>query len=238
MGITAPPAGFPPPPAGFAPPPPAGFAPPPPGYPQQPTWPGHPATVAAPRTPPPAQAPPRTTGKGWWRRNVWGLVALLPLLALAFGPSVKEGLDYYNRHAHEAVLPGGDGWVTYADARIRLVEFGPATDLETRSGEPFQPPPNTKVWRAAIEFDASSPDAVAGCTLALEDTQGREFSANPVEISGVASLVATCTPKDDGTPSPWQVELYFVTPASAQPEAVRVTRATQLPHYARLPASP
>jgi hypothetical protein len=169
---------------------------------------------------------------------MWGLIALLPVLALAFGPSVKEALDDYNRlHPHEAVLPGGDGWVTYGEARIRLVEFGPATDLTTRSGEPFQPPPNTKVWRAAIEFDASSHDAVAGCDLLLEDTQGREFSANPVEISGVGSLFAGCTPEDDNAPSPWQVELYFVTPASAQPEAVRVIRDLQLPRYARLPAS-
>lgn len=185
----------------------------------------------------PGQATP--TAKGWWRRNLWGLIALLPVLALALGPSVKDGLDLYNRvDAHEAVLPGGDGWVAYADARIRLVSFEPVTDLETRSGEPFTPPANTKVWKATIAFDAASKDAVIGCNLALEDSQGRHFSANPTELAGTGGArFPACTPEDDNAPSPWQVELYFVTPASAQPEAVRVTRGTQLPRYARLEIS-
>jgi hypothetical protein len=215
----------------------AGFPAPPPGY--------RPAVAQPPpvQAPPPAQAPPTT--KGWWRRNLWGLIALLPILALALGPSVKEALDMYNRvDAHEAVLPGGDGWVAYSDVRMRLVGFGPATDLKTYDDEPWQPPANTKVWRATVAIDAGDKYAkdkyiVAGCNLILEDTDGRQFTANPTELSGSdpSRRVASCSPEDDDTPSPWEVEVYFVLPDSAQPAALRIVRGTQLPRYARFPVS-
>ena len=216
--------GFPPAPPGHAPPP---------GYPPMPG-----------QTPPPGTGRATTT-KGWWRRNLWGLIALLPVLALALGPSVKDALDTYNRvDAHEAVLPGADGWVSYADVRWRLVGFEPATDLKTSDDQPFQPPANTKVWRATITVDAGDKWAtdkyvVAGCNLGLEDSEGRRFTANPTELSGSAAgrRVATCSPEDDDTPTPWEVEIYFVLPESAQPAAVRILRATELPRYARFPVS-
>jgi hypothetical protein len=211
---TAQPSGFPP-----------AYGPPPPGYAPMPA-------------PPPPGTGRATTTKGWWRRNLWGLIALLPILGLALGPTLKESLDLYNRvDAHDAVLPGGDGWVSYSDARIRLVSFGPATDLKTYDGEPFQPPARTKVWKATLAFDAASKDAVTGCTLALEDSEGRIFSANPTELSGARARFPACTPEDDNAPSPWQVDMYFMTPEAAQPAAVRVTRGLQLPRYARLETS-
>jgi hypothetical protein len=186
-----------------------------------------------------------TTTKGWWRRNLWGLIALLPVIALALGPSVKEGLDLYNRvDAHEAVLPGSDGWVSYSGVRMRLVGFAPATDLQTYDGEPWQPPANTKVWRATVAIDAGAKwatdkYAVAGCNLKLEDTEGRQFTANPAEMSGSnpSRRVASCSPEDDDTPTPWEVEAYFLLPESAQPAALRIIRGTDLPRYARFPVS-
>jgi hypothetical protein len=209
---------------------------PPPGYPPQ-------GLAAAP--PPQPGAPPATASKGWWRRNIWGLIALLPILALALGPSVKEALDRYNRSdAHEAVLPGGDGWVSYSDVRWRLVEFGPATGLTTYDGAPFSPPANTKVWVATVAVDAgekwaTDKYAVAGCNLKLEDSEGRQFTANPTELSGSdpSRRVASCSPEDDDSPTPWEVEIYFVLPESAQPAALRIIRGTELPRYARFPVS-
>lgn len=157
------------------------------------------------------------------------------MLALALGPSVKEGLDHYNRTVpHEAVLPGADGWVSYSDARMRLASFGPATDLETYGGEPFSPPGGTKAWKATIEIEAASKESVAACTVKLEDTEGRTYSSSPNELQGARTRFASCTPEDDEAPSPWLVDLYFVTPESAQPAAVRVTRGLLNPRYARL----
>ncbi|MDQ7905358.1 hypothetical protein RB614_12565 [Phytohabitans sp. ZYX-F-186] len=216
-------------------PPPHGAA----GVPMVGPFPGQP--VPAQGFPMPGQpAPPPPAGpktRGWWRRNIWGLVALLPVLALALAPSVKDGLDLYNRHPHEAVLPSADGWTSYSDARMRLVSFGPATDLKTYGGEPFQPPGKTKAWKATIEVEAADKESVIGCNLALEDAEGRLFGAKPDELSGARTPFPSCTPEDDEAPSPWQVEMYFVTPDSARPAAVRVTSGLHLPHYARLATS-
>ncbi|BCB80925.1 hypothetical protein Pflav_073350 [Phytohabitans flavus] len=151
-------------------------------------FPGHPvATQGFPPPGPPLAQPPVPAGprpKGWWRRNRWGLIALLPVLALALAPSVNDALDQYNRYAHEAVLPSAGGWISYSDARMRLVSFGPATDLKTYGGEPFQPPDKTKAWKATVEFEAADKEAIIGCDLALEDAEGRLFSTNPAELSG------------------------------------------------------
>jgi len=193
--------------------------------------------VAYPQ-PPPTTGQPARAAKGWWRRNLWGLIVLLPVLALALGPSVKDGLDLYNRmDAHEAVRAGSDGWVTYSGARMRLVDFGPATDLKTYEGTAFEPPGDTKVWRATIAFEAASKDTIKACNLTLEDTEGRLFSANPTEMAGTRTLYPSCTPDDDNAPSPWEIVMYFVTPESARPEAVRISRGLELPRYARLEMS-
>ena len=194
---------------------------------------------------PPPGSGRASAAKGWWRRNLWGLVALLPILALALGPSAKEALDLYNRvDAHEAVLAGSDGWVSYSGVRMRLVDFGPAADLKSSDGTPWQPPAKTKVWRATIAVDAgekwaSDKYVVAGCNLGLEDTEGRQFTANPTELSGSdpSRRVASCSPDDDDTPTPWEVEVYFVMPESARPAAVRIVRGNELPRYARFPVS-
>ncbi|WP_460844946.1 hypothetical protein [Phytohabitans suffuscus] len=182
--------------------------------------------------------PAAPKAKGWWRRNLWGLIVLLPVLALAVGPSAKDGLDVYNRRGpHEAVLPGGDGWVSYSGARMRLVDFGPATDLKTYGGDAFQPPGSTRAWKATVEFEAADKESVAACNLALEDGDGRLFSANPSELTGARTPFPSCTPADDDAPSPWQVDMYFVTPESARPAAVRIARGLELPRYARLATS-
>lgn len=168
---------------------------------------------------------------------MWGIVALVPLLALALAPGVKEGLDLFNRvEAHEAVNPGPDGWVSYSGARIRLAELVPTTDLKRYNGEPFQIPAGTRIWRATITFDAPKADAVSGCFISLEDREGRTFGSTPEELAGAKLPYPGCTPDDENTPSPFQTVAVFLLPETATPAAVRVTRPTEMPRYARLTA--
>ncbi|GAA4715129.1 hypothetical protein [Phytohabitans rumicis] len=239
----APSAGPPPAPPPPTPSPPVPLPAPAAGPPLWTAAPPGPPPLAPPAVPPPglvvqpAAVHAPTAPKGWWRRNLWGLLALVPVLALAMGPGVKEGLDVYNRvDFHEAVNPGADGWVSYSDARIKLAELAPTTDVKTYGGEPFPVPAGTRVWRATITFEASTTKAVGGCTLALEDKDGRMFGPNPDELDGARVGFPACTPEDDNAPSPWQTVTYFVLPESATPAAVWVSRATSMPRYARLPA--
>ncbi|GAA4438938.1 hypothetical protein [Phytohabitans houttuyneae] len=176
--------------------------------------------------------------KGWWRRNLWGLIAILPAFALAIGPSAKEGFDKYTSgYPRQAVQPSSDGWASYAGARVRLVTFEPAIYLEKYDGELFRPQGGTKVWKATLAFEAADRKALAGCDLVLEDTAGRLYSVNPDELDGTRAGYPSCTPDEDDPSTPWQAEMYFVTSGSAQPSAVRVVNSLELPLYARLPTS-
>ncbi|MEJ3748338.1 hypothetical protein WEI85_34270 [Actinomycetes bacterium KLBMP 9797] len=196
-----------------------------------------PATEPATASPPPVE-PPARPERGWWRRNLWGLIALVPLFALAIAPAAKDGWDLYNRvEAHEAVPAGADGWVTYAGARIRLVELAPATGLQNYREQPFTPPKGVRVWRATLAFETSDPQGMVSCGIELEDRAGRRYSDAPNELSGAADLgFSNCAPEDDNTPSPYQTFAYFALPESATPAAIRITRPTGMPRYAHLPA--
>ncbi|MEJ3745251.1 hypothetical protein WEI85_18405 [Actinomycetes bacterium KLBMP 9797] len=202
----------------------------------QPTTRQPPAPPATPAVASPTPvAPP---ARGWWRRNLWGLIALVPVFALAIAPAAKDGWDLYNRiEAHEAVPAGADGWVTYAGARIRLVELAPATGLQNYREQPFTPPKGVRVWRATLAFETSDPQGMVSCGIELEDRAGRRYSDAPNELSGAADLgFSNCAPEDDNTPSPYQTFAYFALPESATPAAIRITRPTGLPRYAHLPA--
>ena len=174
---------------------------------------------------------------GWWRRNRWGLVALLPALLGASALDLGDGYDrFWNSQPRAPVGPGADGWVAFAGARVRLAALAPAEDLREYGGQPFAPPPGVRVWRAAIAFDGAAPGgALAGCRLLLEDAAGRTFDAGPTELRRARTPIAGCTPPS-GARGPYETVAYFVTPAGARPVAVRVVLFTKLPAYARLTA--
>ena len=143
---------------------------------------------------------------------------------------------YWKRQPREAVSPGPDGWVTYGDARIKLIALGPASDLEKYSGEPFTPPPGVAAWKAIIAIEATA-KGIGACRLSLEDDAGRTYEASPSELSGSRTSLASCLPDGDPPPTSYRKDLYFATPASARPVAVRITLTLQLPRYARLTAA-
>jgi hypothetical protein len=174
----------------------------------------------------------------WFRRNWWALLALVPVFVATFAFQIPEMYaSYWKSEPREPVsAPGGTGGtVTYAGARMRLASLAPVTDLTTHDRQPFQPPSGTRVWQATIEFEAAGADAIGGCSLYLEDDQGRTYESNPSELSSARVGYASCLRDIPATPSPtFQTVAYFVLPASARATAVRITIVTQLPRYARL----
>ena len=64
--------------------------------------------------------------RGWWRRNVWGLVLLLPLLAGLVG--LNGHLIYVRNYAErpsEAVPVDATGKATLDDYAVRVIELAP-----------------------------------------------------------------------------------------------------------------
>ena len=177
----------------------------------------------------------------WWRRNRWGLLALLPALVLALWSSVADGYPlYWNAKPREPVTSPAGGWLAFAGARMRLVELAPATGLADFGGHPVALPAGARAWRARIAFDTAAPDAIAGCRLTLEDAAARTFEAGPAELQGARIPFASCRPDRAADAPPvsgrqaFETVAHFVLPTSALPAAVRVTVATKLPRYARL----
>jgi len=179
---------------------------------------------------------------GWWRRNRWGLAALIPALVAASAVDVGDAYHrLWKSQPRRPVTPSADGWVSFAGGRVRLGELAPATDLGDRDGGSFAAPAGVRVWRAEIVFDTGARDAFDGCRLLLEDAAGRTFDAGPAELRGAripyASCVAPRTPPPAAGSTTFQTMAYFALPASARPVAVRLMLLKQLPAYARLSGS-
>ncbi|MDW5323936.1 hypothetical protein [Plantactinospora sp. KLBMP9567] len=200
--------------------------------------PGAASPFSEPVTTAPAASGDSGTGQvGWWRRNRWGLLALLPALVLALGPGVKDGYERYSRAEYlEPIGVGADGWVEFSGARIRLVELVEAPSVPARGSRPVTLPEGVRVWRATLVFELSTPEALIGCLPYLEDGDGRLFSANPPELSGARLPVTRCV-ADDPAQRSLQAEAYFLLPRPATPVALRIVKATQRPRYARLPVA-
>jgi len=174
----------------------------------------------------------------WFRRNRWGLVALLPLIAGLLSFQVK---DVYTRlwteKPREPVPVGEGGWVAYSDARVRLISLAPATDVKGRSGDTVILPSSVIIWRARIAVEgADAEDALGGCDVTVEAGDGRIFSGSPTELDDTDAVSYGCLPPSTGYTkgSPYELATSFVLPRDATPVAVRIVLATQLPRYARL----
>jgi hypothetical protein len=175
---------------------------------------------------------------GWWRRNRWGLIALIPALALAFGLELQGVYrDYWKSEPRQPISPDAQGWITYAEGHVRLAAFGPGDDLRAYGNEPFTPPPGVKIWKATLSFEAAKDSAIGACTMYLEDSNGRLYGTNPSELSGSRVDRATCTPGSDPATLAYTNVIYFATPVSARVVALRIEVSSQLPRYARFSAS-
>jgi hypothetical protein len=197
---------------------------------------------------------------GWWRRNAWGLVLLVPAMAAVSVAPYLQTYDTFLAHQErQPVLPGAEHWVSFSDARMRLVELSEESTLPTYDDRTTPAPAGLRVVRAVIEFDGVPENpGLQGCRLFLESTAGEQYSEKPTELTSVDTVSLPhggCTPETDfsaptASPSPgasskptpipsgargtWRTVCYFAMPLTAYPSGVRVSIATELPRYALL----
>lgn len=183
-------------------------------------------------------------GRGWWRRNWWGLLALLPVLVAAVALSPNDSYEVWRTaEPREAIGPGQDGWVDYGGTPLRLDTVAPA-DMRDDTGEPY-PLPGLRAWQARVTFGriADLDNSLSGCAFLLEDEAGRRFGDHPTEL-GEAELAGEgftsptiCQP-DEPEDESFQEIALFLLPASARPAALLLTASDQLPAYVRFELDP
>ena len=175
---------------------------------------------------------------GWWRRNRWGLVALVPALLAVLALSAEDLYHgVYAKQPREPVPANADGSYELFGTKIRLVDLSPATDLKRFGGSAFVLPPNVTVWRARIEFATVEETEIGGCAITLEDSEGRIFDDDPTDLlTGARDVVSYGCAADFDAPDPSRYvnAIYFALPRDARPVAVRIYDAVSLPGYVRL----
>jgi len=214
------------------------------------------AQLSAPAQPPVVAPPSKlaTPPKGWWRRNRWGLLLLIPALVLALVPPVISVFDMlWTRQERLPIAGSTETWATYGGVRVRLVEISEEKDLPGYGGRREKAPAGMRVVKVVLGFDGPG-EALAGCEVWLESTTGERFSANPDELDDAKLGYGSCAAEDGAQPtvtpsggtsaepsvtsSPdpeavqqWRTETYFVMPLTSYPRSVRIVVRTQLPEY-------
>jgi hypothetical protein len=197
-------------------------------------------TGAAPvpaASPAPAQSPPART-RGWWRRNVWGLVLLLPLTAGLF--ALNRTIIYERNFAAAprlAAAVDGTGKAVLDGYAVRLIEAVPVPSDQLDVVLAGRPPlPSTvRPWRVILSV-AGPPDSFVGnCRAELVTEDGLAYPASPDELAFTSSSLSHCHPDDSRQPSPYVTTLYMLLPADQEPAGVRITWDSRLPRYIYLP---
>jgi hypothetical protein len=172
--------------------------------------------------------------RGWWRRNVWGLILMLPLAAGLFAGNAD--LLYHANFLAKPRQPApvdGTGTAVLDDFQVELESFE-----SVREDDPdfvdrdISLPGSVQAWRAIVRF--TGPEEVSLCDVALVDESDRVYPAGPAMIPLGAF---GCNPDDFESPSPYTSTFYFMLPAQARPQSLRITWDPLLPRYVQLPVS-
>ena len=130
-----------------------------------------------------------------------------------------------------------DGEEQRRELTLTLTEVRPAPTVETYSGmEVLHPPEGTAVWRIGLQFELDPDIPLGGCQVSLFDTEGREADAVGGSFGDVSLPYTSCEPAgrtgplydgsriegDKPRPATYEVTVYAVTAASAEPDRVRV----------------
>jgi hypothetical protein len=206
-------------------------------------------TTAGPSAPPPARP-----ARGWWRRNLWGLLALVPLLAGQFVLNVDIFIERtFERKPREAIVAAPGESVEFDNTDLRLISLTEIPPHADQVGEGRTLPAGLTIWRAVVGVDrhAGVESFITTCSMYLEDEAGRLFDPKPSELRGFELGSFGCLQKDfepdrsfddvlnpqaEDEFAPYQSTQYFVMPSDARPKGVRVELLLQLPRYVLLAA--
>ena len=178
--------------------------------------------------------------KGWWRRNIWGLLLIVPLIAGTFAFGIDEAYKYnYTMLPKEPVPIDGTGRAVLDDYAARLIEVKHVeTEAELKRVERFgqdRLPSNVSVWRGILSIEAPEDSFVTLCDSWLVDGQGRRYRNAPSELGGDSRSFAACGPDDEKQPAPYTVTFYFLLPSGVRPTALLITWDPQLPRFIEFP---
>ena len=168
--------------------------------------------------------------RGFWRRNRWGLLALLPLLAALLPLHPDNPWELWQREPRFPVTAGADGSVRFGGATLRLSGLAPFKPVRA-DGRLLPVPAQVRAWRATIHISGSIVDAPsAACEWRLVDDEGRWFEDDPPEFLPLSLHPGGCTPEDGGD----EVHAHFLLPADARPAGLQLVVMELLPDYAWL----
>jgi hypothetical protein len=181
---------------------------------------------------------PASAPRGWWRRNVWGLLTMVPLFGVAAGLAFVDPVyRFWEQQPVQPVTASADGWVQLDDVKVRLAEVKAVAPVDSR-GRALAMPPGTLAWRAELEFKLADPKAAQGCEIRLVDDSGRLFGTMPQELSRAReSTGLPCAPPDgdeDKGLLEYRSTAYFVLPTAAEPVNIKIAWVTRNPRYVLL----
>lgn len=167
--------------------------------------------------------------RGWWRRNVWGLILVLPLTAGLFALNADGLYDANIRFKPRDPVPvDATGTAVLDDFRVAVDSFGPVpADDPALLEYDIALPRSVQAWRAVVRFDGPE-DELSPCSVGLIDEHDRIYSSQSIGAVG-------CQPDEFDSPSPFTTTFYFLLPEPTQPQALQITWPVLLPRYVRLP---
>ena len=208
------------------------------------------------------------TRHGWWRQNRLWLAALpLALTAMVGAAAYNVPRFVYDAGPHDELASAGPGGFAdvvddYTDAygdtsrtlRVRLSDVEEVAEFPyAYPAEPAAPPEGLTAVRVHLEWEAEPDQVVSGCTVQLQDDQGRRYGLLPGTDS---DQPGACVPDDargpeapltkdsergeiadyeEPRPPTWSTAPVFLVPEDREITTVLVY--WQLPQYAALSVS-
>ena len=160
----------------------------------------------------------------WWRRNRWGLILMLPVLALALATASFRLVTLYlpwfastGTHVEDAVtVPTDSSFVVYPDGEEYTATFTPLSLVPVASapdeaylgdGSDLWAAPGARLWRLSTRVEADPSMSLVECRLSLLGPDGTRYMAGLAQttsegVAVVPSLGAgSCVPA--GAPGPY-----------------------------------